>query len=105
MNPLLMFPEEPTDKPEFDIGSGRYYARLSQTESIFKDDQSVSRIWLFDGFDADGFDEHSLPESEEGLADYYEKARLFVLEIKSKDSLAEKFHDFGVIEQADKEER
>ena len=45
-----------------------------------------------------------MPEHADGLADYYEKARLFVLEIKTETSFAERFPAFSLIEEGDKEE-
>jgi hypothetical protein len=86
MNPLLKF--DRFERPEMTMGSGRYYARLSQTESVpAAVSGGVVGTWLFEAFDAVWFDENPGPEIAAELAEYYERAALFLLELHTEQPL------------------
>lgn len=80
MNPLLKYSKELL--PERPMGSGRFYARLSQSEFITppERDGTIGSL-LFEAFDGDWFDKNPVPESPKELADYYDHAALFVLQL------------------------
>ncbi len=82
INPALCLPGRDFPESSFNQGSGRYYARLSQVESLSEDPEvGYPAVWVFEAFDAQWFDQNPLPASPEGLGDYYVRARLFVLEV------------------------
>jgi len=65
------------------MGSGRYYARFSQGETVpAPNEDGLTNYWLFEAFDAEWFDKNSPPETP--TQDYYDVARLFVLETQLK---------------------
>ena len=83
MNRILLPPQ--VEGPQPTTGSGRYYARFSQSESFRGPGFGESRLWLFEAFDAGWFDE------QERIADidfqrFYEQAQLFVLELHVPES-------------------
>jgi hypothetical protein len=79
MNPLLKYSKD--FRPELPMGSGRFYARLSQSEVVpAAVPGGTIGMLFFEAFDGQWFDNHSVPESPDELADYYERAALFVLQ-------------------------
>jgi hypothetical protein len=64
------------------MGSGRYYARFSQSE-VFPApvEGGIAYTWLFEAFDANWFDDQPEPVNTDFLESYYERAELFVLEL------------------------
>ena len=65
------------------MGSGRYYARFNQGETVpAPNEDGLTNYWLFEAFDAEWFDKNSPPETP--TEDYYDVARLFVLETQLK---------------------
>jgi hypothetical protein len=90
MNPLLKYSKE--FQKGLPLGSGRYYARLSQSEFVQAPGarENIPNL-LFEAFDAQWFDEHPAPESPSELADYYNTALLVVLQAHVLPSHERKF--------------
>lgn len=78
MNPLIKYSKEMSVKEP--IGSGRFYARLSQSELLPAPvPGGIERVLLFDAFDSQWFANNPPPDSSEKLAEYYDAAPLFLL--------------------------
>jgi hypothetical protein len=85
MNPFLIPPEPKGQKLELNPGSGRYYARFSQAETLSeRRGELYPAVWLFEAFDAAWFDRNQRPALLDDVAEYYHNAKLFVLEITVK---------------------
>lgn len=81
MNTFLQLPTSKPEKFLTSTGSGRFYARLSQSEEVSASESRDSRtIWFLEAFDARWFDEYSEIPAHDTWIDYYERAQLFVLE-------------------------
>jgi hypothetical protein len=86
------------------MGSGRYYARLSQTETLPAPEfRQTSFIWLLEAFDARWFDQNPGRHEREELRDFYESAELFVLEMHVPAPELHRFAELEIIAKADGE--
>lgn len=104
MNPLLQFLTKLPYKLERPFGSERFYARLSQTETVPAPEKGGSRAtWLFEAFDAQWFDEHLESFEESTWTAFYDTARLFVLEMHISISQLHRFDAFRTIHESDSE--
>lgn len=83
MNALLIPPKTPTETPPANFGSGRYYARFSQSERIGETEATLyPALWIFEAFDQVWFGQNPPPAAGDGLVEYYDRAELFVLELR-----------------------
>lgn len=104
MNHILYFPKDPREQLKPFAGSGRYYARLSQTETIPAPvPGGVLAAWQFEGFDAEWFNQNPEPPSPVNWIEYYERAPLFVLEVFVEPAQFGRFDAFETIHAADDE--
>jgi hypothetical protein len=104
MNHILHFPEDPREQPEPFVGSGRYYALLSQTETIPAPiPGGLLAAWIFEAFDAQWFEQNPEPPSPDNWIGYYERVPLFVLEMLVEPAQFGRFDAFKTIHAADDE--
>jgi hypothetical protein len=105
VNAFLKYPRQAGEVPQPYFGSGRYYLRLSQVESVPAPEPGGSRsIWLMEGFDAQWFEQNSEVLKGDGWLDYYELAELFVLEIHVPRGPGWSFLPFGILHAAEAED-
>jgi hypothetical protein len=105
MNPILYFPKSPDEQLKPSAGSGRYYARLSQTETIPAPvSGGLLAAWIFEAFDAQWFDQNlELPSASDWI-EYYERVPVFVLELLVDAGQSGHFGEFKTIQSFDKDE-
>jgi hypothetical protein len=83
MNAILIPPKTSPETAPENYGSGRYYARFSQTERLSDTPGELyPAIWVFEAFDRDWFEANQLPSSPNGLEGYYNRPELYVLELR-----------------------
>src|SRR5882672_1301882 len=105
MNPILYFPQDPREQPKPLTGSGRYYARLSQTESIpAAVGGGFQLVWIFEGIDAQWFDANPEPPDAADWIEYYDRIPLFILELLLQPNQLGQFGPFKTIQSADDED-
>jgi hypothetical protein len=96
MNRILEY--EPDFKGrESSLGSGLYYARLSESETVsLRGSERGSTVWMLEAFDANWFDASPFLEqdfSPSSLYRYYDTAHLFLLEIQCQGTSASPLAD------------
>ena len=85
-------------------GSGRYYARFSQAETLSeRRGELYPAVWLFEAFDAAWFDRNQRRASLDDVAEYYHYAKLFVLEILVKSPKARPLRGLAAVAASDTE--
>jgi hypothetical protein len=105
MNPILYFPKHPGEQPKPLAGSGRYYARLSQTETIPAPiPGGLLAVWIFEALDAQWFEQNPEPPSEDNWIDYYDRVPLFILELLVESAQIGQFEVFKTIHAADNDD-
>src|ERR1700678_3347360 len=102
MNSIFYLPKEGNERIETHTGSGGYYARLSQTDTIPAPiPGGIYAIWMLEAFDAEWFDDNPEPSTLSDWTEYYERARLFILEMIVDPAQFGRFDGFKTIAQAD----
>jgi hypothetical protein len=102
MNPILYFTRNDREQPKPFAGSGRYYARLSQTETIPAPiPGGLLAAWIFEAFDAQWFEQNPEPPGANNWIEYYDRVPLFVLEILVESAQFGRFDAFKTIHIAD----
>jgi hypothetical protein len=105
MNAILIPPKTSPERAPENYGSGRYYARFSQTERLSDTPGELyPAIWILEAFDRDWFDANQLPSFPDALEDYYSRAELYVLELRIESVMVSPVSKLAAIHTADVDE-